>query len=114
MRTPSARCRNQVVTLFAYTWSTDVDAGPVIASTTTTAGLICSVDPGEPELVQDESGRWTQVVPYVFRFDDDPGCKAMDAIQWVDGARVHNITVAGVRPVSGRGGTFEVRGVERT
>lgn len=116
MRRPSARCgRNQAVTLYRYTWSTDADGGSIRTATDRELAS-CSVEPAEPELEVDETGRWTTHAAWTFRFNDDPRLKPLDAIQWTDpfSGVTHTVVVAGGRPVRGLGATYEVRGVERS
>lgn len=105
--------RSQSVTLLQHTWGADEDGGAVLASTTSTTAQ-CSVFPGEPDLVLDESTmRWTGVTPYELHFSSDPSLNPRDEITWVDGGRSHNLVVAGVIDVSGRGITYQVNAVER-
>lgn len=114
MLAPSPLCRSQLVTLLLYTWTTDADGGPVVSATVTVPNVVCSVQPDTPELVRDETGRLSSVSAYRFRFSADPLTKPRDQIVWSNpfSGRTHTLTVTPAADQSGRGATFEVRGVE--
>ena len=105
--------RPTTVTLVADVWGKDLDGGRVITSTVTTAGLLCSAKPGEAVTAVDELGRWTTTVPWELHFTADPGANAHDRITLVEGARTHNLIVAGTYPAGVLGVSYVVTAVER-
>jgi hypothetical protein len=119
VRHPSARVLRNRVDLYRFVPVQDsnaFDLGDDTAYTTLiSAGVACSVQPGDPETVYDAQGRPSAVRGYHLVFAADPGLAQRDRVVWVDGLGVtRRLHAAGpATDQAGRSGAFRVRATER-
>lgn len=79
MRSPSARCLANTVTITNRTWSNV--RGVRTVSSSMTRSLPASVQPAAAEEVPDHL-RATAVITHIVIFASDPGVKVQDTITW--------------------------------
>lgn len=118
MRTPSARCFPNTVTIYKFNGDQDPDAGVApnpYDATPIASNVACSVQPDEPMRFLDEkTGRIVEKQPYNVLFGVDYGLATDDKIVWVDPrGTTHNLYVFGVADQAGRAAMWEVHAEER-
>lgn len=88
-------------------WTTDVDGGRKISTTSERTSVACFVQPGVAKLIieeSDQSGtrRVTETTPAKIYFVDDPDVNAEDLIYWVEtNGRFHWYKVLAKNPPCG-------------
>lgn len=112
MRHPSARCLANVVTVYRYAPTQDVDAGAVFNQATATVlarSVPCSVQPARPDAnYGEDQDRVSQVNQYIVIFSVDYGINIKDVIVWVDGSVTRTLSVVGSVNWAGRSSAWGV------